>query len=127
MTTPCPRLHHSPTLSGGKWRCDDCANNVTASPLSRLHAAIERRNTDSEWSLFVAALRQAAGPGGFVSQTNVRPLIQAIPHKTRGRLYSRAIKAGVLKPVGYEPSTDVKGKNAGRPQTTYHLNERSAA
>lgn len=125
--TPCPNLAHSPTLAAGKWSCSDCETNKPASPLARLHAALDRRPSDSEWSIFLAALRQAAGPGGFVSQTKVRPLIQAIPHKHRGQLYTKAIKAGVIQHHGFEPSTDAAGRNTDKAQRTYLLTERAAA
>lgn len=118
MTVPCVLSHHSPRFNGKDWACPDCVADVKPSPLARLHAALDRSTAD-EWAVFVSALRSAVGPGGFISQTRVRPLIQAIPHKRRGLCFRRAIKAGLIRPIGYEPSTDVAGKNAGRPQQTY--------
>ena len=125
MTTPCPDRSHSPTLSGTKWSCEDCASGRKPSPLSRIHAALDRTRPD-EWAVFVAALRQAVGPGGLISQTNVRPLIQAIPPKHRGLLYRRAVKAGLIKPLGYEPSTDAAGGNTDKPQRTYLMATKAA-
>lgn len=126
MTAACRLSHHSPRFNGKDWGCPDCVADVKPSPLARLHAALDRSTAD-EWAVFVSALRSAVGPGGFISQTRVRPLIQAIPHKRRGQYYARAIRAGLLQAHGYEPSTDVAGKNAGKPCPTYILTERSAA
>lgn len=119
MTAPCGLSHHSPRFNGKVWGCPDCDNDVKPSPLARLHAALDRSRSD-EWAVFVSALRSAVGPGGFISQTRVRPLIQAIPPKHRGLCYRRAVAAGLIKPVGYEPSTDVAGGNQDKPQRTYH-------
>lgn len=120
---PCRLSHHSPRFNGKDWACPDCANDVKPSPLARLHALARSSfgtdRTDAEWSTFTSALKQAVGPGGFISQTRVRPLIQAIPHKHRGQLYRRAVKAGLIAPNGYEPSTDVRGRNTDKPQRTF--------
>lgn len=125
MTTPCPDVSHSPRLAAGKWTCEDCANGRKPSPLMKVHAALDRKHTD-EWAVFINALRSAVGPGGFISQTKVRPLIQAIPPKHRGLMYRRAVKAGLIKPAGYEPSTDIAGGNSDKPQRTYHWMENAA-
>jgi hypothetical protein len=79
----------------------------------------------SEWSLFVAALRSAARSDGLIHQTDVRPLIQAIPHKHRGTYYRKAKSAGLIELVGKEPSTDAAGRNTDKDQKVYRL--RSAA
>lgn len=125
MTAECKHRHHSPTFNSKTWSCEGCANNAKPSPLARLHAltrSLSGTDRTDEWAVFVAALQQAAGPGGFISQTKVRPLIQAIPHKHRGQLYRRAVKAGLIAPVGHEPSTDVAGGNQDKSQKTYHWN-----
>jgi hypothetical protein len=80
---------------------------------------------NSEFAIFIAALRSAAGPDGLIHQTDVRPLIQAIPHKHRGTLYRKATAAGLIDAVGKEPSTDAAGKNLDKTQRVYRL--RSAA
>lgn len=119
MTTPCRDRSHSPRLSSGRWTCPDCEAGTKPSPLARAIAALEFRASESEWSTFVTALKAATGPGGFITQTKVRPLIQSIPHKHRGQLYRRAVAQGLIKPNGYEPSTDVAGRNSDKPQRTY--------
>lgn len=118
MSDHCRLQHHSPRFNGKVWACPDCDADVKPSPLARLHAALDRTTAD-EWLTFTTALKQAVGPGGFISQTRVRPLIQAIPHKHRGQLYRRAVRAGLIAPNGYEPSTDVRGRNTDKPQRTF--------
>jgi hypothetical protein len=80
---------------------------------------------DSEYATFVAALRTAARADGLIHQTDVRPLIQRIPHKHRGQLYRKARAAGVIEVAGKEPSTDEAGRNLDKDQRIYRL--RSAA
>ncbi|WP_207009808.1 hypothetical protein [Nocardioides aromaticivorans] len=113
-STACLLKHHSPTFNGKVWSCPDCDADVKPSPLARLHAALDRTTAD-EWLVFTTALKQAVGPGGFISQTRVRPLIQAIPPRHREALFRRATSAGLIKAIGFEPST-----TDGAPQKTYH-------
>ena len=75
----------------------------------------------SEWSIFTRALRVAADESGHISQTQMRPLIQAIPHKHRGSLYRRATSLGLIAQDGWEPSTDAAGGNADKMQRRYVL------
>ncbi len=75
----------------------------------------------SEWATFKAALRTAARPDGTIHQTDVRPLIQRIPHKHRGTLYRKARTVGLIELVGKEPSTDAAGRNTDKDQKVYRL------
>lgn len=75
----------------------------------------------SEWATFLRALKTAAKSDGTIHQTDVRPLIQAIPAKHRGTLYRRARTSGVIVEVGLEPSTDHAGRNADKLQRVYRL------
>lgn len=82
----------------------------------------------TEWSIFVKALRHAVDDHGLISQTRVRPLIQAIAPKHRGQMYRRAMSEGLISPDGYEQSTDLRGRNTDKPQRTYRWTaQRSAA
>jgi hypothetical protein len=80
----------------------------------------------SEWAMFVAALRKAAREDGTIHQGDVRPLIQAIPHKHRGLMYRRARQEGLLVEDGWEQSTDVAGRNADKMARRYKLAGRAA-
>ena len=82
----------------------------------------------TEWAVFLKALRTSVDDRGFISQTRVRPLIQSIAPKHRGQLYRRAVSEGLIRPDGYEPSTDIKGRNTDKPQRTYRwVGKRAAA
>ena len=81
----------------------------------------------AEWEGFLAALKAARDDHGVISQTNVRPLIQGIPHKHRGQLYRRATSLGVIESIGYEPSTDAAGGNTDKPQRRYLWKGQAAA
>lgn len=73
----------------------------------------------TEWAIFLRALRSSVDDHGLISQTRVRPLIQSIAPKHRGQLYRRAMSEGLIRPDGYEPSTDLKGRNTDKPQRLY--------
>lgn len=79
----------------------------------------------TDWHTFVTALKQAVRDNGEIHQGDVRPLIQTIPHKSRGLLYRRARTLGLIEQVGLEQSTDVAGRNGDKLQRIYKL--RSAA
>lgn len=86
-----------------------------------------RCETD-EWSLFLAAVRQAASAAadGKVHQHLVRPLIRGrIAPKHIGALYRRAKSEGLLVQVGKEPSRDVAGRNTHHDSPVYELREAS--
>jgi len=85
------------------------------------HPAICNCSEMGEWAVFTRALRRAADDHGRISQTDVRPLIQAIPHKHRGQLYRRAVAEGLIRPDGYEQSTDLKGRDTDKSQRRYRL------
>lgn len=74
-----------------------------------------------EWSIFTAALKQAARADGLIHQTDVRPLIQRIYHKHRGPMYTKARHLGLIEFVGKEDSTDRAGKNTDKEQRVYRL------
>jgi hypothetical protein len=80
---------------------------------------IRKALAPTEWAVFLKALRTSVDNSGLISQTRVRPLIQSIPPKHRGQLYRRAMSEGLIRPDGYEPSTDLKGRNTDKPQRTY--------
>jgi hypothetical protein len=80
---------------------------------------VRRSLAPTEWAVFLKALRTSVDDRGLISQTRVRPLIQSIPPKHRGQLYRRAMSEGLIRPDGYEPSTDLKGRNTDKPQRTY--------
>jgi hypothetical protein len=71
-----------------------------------------------EWTVFTTALR-AAARAGEIHQRDVRPLIQAIPHKHRGLLYRRARMEGLICEAGWEQSTDIAGRNGDKQSRVY--------
>lgn len=81
----------------------------------------------TEWAIFLKALRVSVDDRGLISQTNVRPRIQSIAPKHRGQLYRRAMAEGLIRPDGYEQSTDLKGRNTDKPQRTYRWVGKRAA
>lgn len=46
-TAACLRRHHSPTFNGKTWSCPSCLANLPASPLSKVHAEVDRRKKES--------------------------------------------------------------------------------
>jgi hypothetical protein len=102
-------LDYLTTLPG---RCESCGAHLAAQGC---------RCGGDEWSIFTRALRAAADDTGHISQTRMRPLIQAIPHKHRGTLYRRATSLGLIRQDGWEPSTDAAGGNADKQQRRYVL------
>lgn len=67
------------------------------------------------------AIRQAERDG-IVSSNRVRPLIpEWVPSRAVGQVYSQLRRQGVLEHDGYEPSTDEKGRNAGKLVPLYRL------
>lgn len=81
------------------------------------------RCEDGEWSLFVAAVKQAARPDGTVHQSDVRPLYRGkVNPKHVGPLYRRARSEGLLVDTGQrEPSSDVAGRNTDKLERVYRL------
>lgn len=78
-----------------------------------------------EWSIFTAALRQAA-VNGVVHQDKVRPLIKGrVFHKHVGQFYARARREGLLTLLTEEQSKDHAGRNTHHKSPVYEL--RSAA
>lgn len=70
----------------------------------------------SEWSIFVAALRQCVRADGTISQNDVRPLVAGkISGPRVARFYQIAQAQGdrrLIQQTGtYDDSTDVRGKN----------------
>ena len=79
--------------------------------------------SESEWSVFVAAVRQAASLDGTVRQAKVRPLIRGkIPPRHIGTLYRRAKAEGLIRDTGErEPSNDFAGRNGDKLDRIYAL------
>lgn len=103
-------------------REDRCVHGFAPSQHPALcHCAA--KSTDAEFAIFVSALHVAAGlsSDGLVHQTDMRPLIQRIPHKHRGTAYRKAVAAGLIEVAGKEPSTDAAGKNLDKDQRLYRL------
>lgn len=102
-----------------------CSNGYDLGPQHRFCTCTEK--PADEWSIFQAAVRRATRPDGTVSNNDLRPHIQAIPHKHRGLMYRRATSAGLLRliPDRSEPSTDSRGKNTDKSANFYAV--RSAA
>lgn len=74
----------------------------------------------SEWSIFVAALKQARRSDGSISQTDMRPLIKGrVAPKHVGPLYQRAVREHLIRRIGREDSTDVAGRNSHHEQAVY--------
>lgn len=83
--------------------------------------------SESEWSIFVTALRSSARTDGTVHQSDVRPLIRGrINPKHIGTLWRRAKADGLIRDTGQvERSNDHAGRNSHRLEPIYEL--RSAA
>lgn len=103
---------------------DRCEHGFHSSQRA-LHDCTPVAPTSGDWPTFVAALKRAVRDDGTVHQTDMRPLIQSVPHKQRGLLYRRARTLGLIEEVGLEPSTDAAGRNSDKLQRVYKL--RSAA
>lgn len=118
MTARCTNCRG--VLDHAAFLCD--AETCTSCELERI------RKPADEFALFVRALRLAVDEHGVISQTRMRPLIQAIPHKRRGQMYRRATAAGLIHSDGYEQSTDAQGRNTDKPQRRYRwVGKRAAA
>lgn len=85
------------------------------------HIATQGCGCPNEWAQFTSALKAAARPDGLIHQTDMRPLIQRIPHKHRGQLYRKARTSGLIEEVGKEDSTDRAGRNTDKDQRVYRL------
>lgn len=80
----------------------------------------------SEWTTFVAALKQAVRHDGTVHQGDIRPLIRGrIEPKHIGQQYKRAIREHILREIDREQSNDEQGRNTNKWEPVYRL--RSAA
>lgn len=79
-----------------------------------------------EWSLFLAALRQAVRDDSTVHASDMRRLIRGrIEPKHVGLCWRRARREGLVVEIGHERSDDERGKNAGRMEPYYRLREAS--
>lgn len=106
-----------PAITRQRAAINNLAAGLTATPTQP-----QTVGTSDEWALFVAAVREAARPGGAVHQCDVRPLIRGrVQPKHIGLLYRRAVTEGLLVRLGYEESDDLQGKNAGRMEPVYEL------
>lgn len=108
--TPCPKRHHSPRYDSKGWRCTDCDNGVTASPLAAAFAARDRgmaatlATRTPESDRVAAAIRQLAATGKPFSANDARAI-----HGVRGGVVGATFNAlranGVIKAVGSETSS----------------------
>jgi len=127
----CKNLAHAPRQRGATWVCPDCDKARAAEAEARAlvearaaaHVAAEGKVTEAEWRTFLAAIKQvAAENGGEVDANKVRPLVRGrIEPKHIGTAFAVAKKAELIERIGINESTDVAGKNAGRPQPLYRL------
>lgn len=75
------------------------------------------RCADSEWALYVAALRAAVTSDGYVDRGRVREAVRGrIFHKHIGQLAKRARVEGLIAddPTQLEQSTDTAGRNTNK-------------
>lgn len=99
-------------------RCPGCGAHIKTQGHSKACAPVA---PESEWAVFVAALK-AAAVDRVVRQSKVRPLIRGrIEPKHIGLAYKRAIREGLLVERTPERPDDELGKNAGRWEPTYEL------
>lgn len=99
-----------------------CAHGFSPEQHPRF-CACTAKSESAEFAIFVAALQVAStkAADGLIHQTDVRPLIQRIPHKHRGQLYRKARAAGLIEVAGKEPSTDERGRNTDKEQRVYRM------
>ena len=115
MTTPCLNRAHSPKVSAGYWRCDDCTNSVRqpeqAAAISRAMEARDRGMSvavaahPDEASRVAAAIRTLAATGRPFSANDARHL-HGVKGGVVGATFTALKTAGEIKPVGAETSTD---------------------
>lgn len=81
-------------------------------------------SADYEWEEFTRCLHAAADTDGRVDPNRLRELVRGVVAPRRvGAFTNRALKAGLIEPVGWVISTDTEGRNAGRPCRVYRLGE----
>lgn len=84
------------------------------------HPAYCHCTEGSEWSIFVAALKQAKRADGSISQTDMRPLIKGrIEPNHIGGFYVKAKREHLIKPLDRERSTDHASRNLHHDQTLW--------
>lgn len=128
MTAPrctlCPSILDQCAILNGCTTCTSCAIKALKASRPSTHAAAVVASSN-EWSTFVAVLRECA-VSGVVHQRDVRPRLRGrIKPQSIGKCYSRAIREGVLVPLGREESDDVVGRNTNKLEPYYRL-ERAA-
>lgn len=82
---------------------------------------------ESEWAIFVAAVKSSVRADGTVHIGDVRPKIRGrIAPKHIGQMWRRARSEGLVRDTGErEPSTDAHGRNLDKLERIYAL-ERAA-
>lgn len=97
---------------------DRCSLGFHLSHHPHLCACVEL----GDWSIFLAALREAVGRDGLVHQKHVRPRIRGrIRPNDIGSCYRKARTIGLLVEEDHERSNDREGRNAGRMEPVYRL------
>lgn len=76
----------------------------------------------------IHAIRTSVRPDGLVSANDWRPHMPTwVYHRVVGATVHALIKHGVLEVTGrWEPSTDTKGRNNGKPTRVYRLHPGAA-
>jgi hypothetical protein len=75
---------------------------------------------ERQWQHFLSVLAEAAKPTGLIDQNAVRPLLAGEVSSSRvGAFYRRAALEGRIRVEGWNESSHVEQRNAGKPQKTY--------
>lgn len=76
--------------------------------------------TADEWDWFLHILREAAKETGVIDQNDVRPQLRDKVRPARiGAFYRRACLQGLIRAEGWNESSDLEQRNAGKPTRTY--------
>ncbi|MGD9694005.1 MAG: hypothetical protein AB7V20_14345 [Phycisphaerales bacterium] len=76
--------------------------------------------SEAEWQEYVTALRHVARIHGKILPNELRVFTRdAIKPQRIGAFTHRAIKQGLIRADGWEVSTDLRGRNSGKPARTY--------
>lgn len=77
-------------------------------------------DADLEWMEYTTALRHVARIHGKILPNVLREFTAgAIKPQRIGAFTHRAIKQGLIRADGWEVSTDLRGRNSGKPARTY--------
>lgn len=81
-------------------------------------------SADAEWTTFVIALSLSAhGPTDVIDPNELRERVRDhVAPRRVGAFVNRALSRGLIEPTGsWVVSSDVQGRNAGRPCREYRL------